>query len=63
MKYINDITVRNLHLKRRRMHDASLANHHRYLSIDSGVFLEKYTEKRNCIDIKRYKNHVATEWE
>jgi hypothetical protein len=45
------------------MHDASLANHHRYLSIDSGVFLEKYTEKRNCIDIKRYKNHVATEWE
>ena len=47
-KYPNDTTVRNLHLKRLRMKDAGLANHHRYLSIDSGVFLEKYTEKRNC---------------
>lgn len=30
------------------MWDASTANHQRYLNEDTGVFSDKFTEKRNC---------------
>ncbi len=41
-------TTRDLHLKRKAMWDASMSNHHRYINKDTGVFLDKFTEKRNC---------------
>ena len=41
-------TTRELHLKRKAMWDASMSNHHRYLNEATGVFSDKFTEKRNC---------------
>jgi SAM-dependent methyltransferase len=41
-------TTKDLHLKRKIIWDASMSNHIRYLNEETGVFLEKFTEKRNC---------------
>jgi SAM-dependent methyltransferase len=41
-------STRELHLKRKAMWDASLSNHDRYLNKVTGVFSDKFTEKRNC---------------
>ena len=41
-------TTRDLHLKRKAMWEASMSNHHRYLNEGTGVFLDKFTEKRHC---------------
>jgi SAM-dependent methyltransferase len=41
-------TTRELHLKRKAMWDASMSNHPRYLSEETGLFSDKFTEKRNC---------------
>ena len=41
-------SIRDLHLKRKAMWDASMSNHHRYLNEDTGVFSDKFTETRYC---------------
>ena len=41
-------TVRELHEKRMKMWDESILNHKKYIDQKTGIFLEKYTKKRNC---------------
>jgi 2-polyprenyl-3-methyl-5-hydroxy-6-metoxy-1,4-benzoquinol methylase len=41
-------TPRELHLTRKRMWEASIANHARYLDPSTGKFQEKYLEERIC---------------
>lgn len=41
-------TIRDLHLKRKAMWDASISNHRRYLNEETGIFSDKFTEKRSC---------------
>ena len=41
-------TVKELHEKRMKMWDESMKNHAKYINIKTGIFLEKYTEHRNC---------------
>ena len=47
-KQTGNESTRDLHLRRKVMWDASISNHHRYLNEDTGVFSDKFTEKRNC---------------
>jgi len=41
-------TVKELHEKRSKMWEASIENHKKYLNLETGTFLIKYVEKRNC---------------
>jgi 2-polyprenyl-3-methyl-5-hydroxy-6-metoxy-1,4-benzoquinol methylase/rubredoxin len=41
-------TVRELHEKRMKMWDESISNHQKYIDPQTGLFYEKYTEKRTC---------------
>lgn len=41
-------TVRELHEKRMKMWDESILNHKKYIDPETGIFLDKYTEKRAC---------------
>jgi len=41
-------TVKELHEKRMKMWDESIANHKKYIDNNTGLFLEKYTKKRSC---------------
>ncbi len=41
-------TVRELHKKRMKMWDASIANHIKYIDQETGVFSSEFTEDRNC---------------
>jgi len=41
-------TVKELHEKRMKMWDESMKNHAKYIDSKTGIFLEKYTEKRSC---------------
>lgn len=41
-------TVKELHEKRMKMWDESISNHKKYIDPKTGVFSEKYTEKRSC---------------
>ena len=41
-------STRELHLKRKAMWDASMSNHRHYLNEETGVFSDKFTEKRSC---------------
>lgn len=41
-------TVKELHEKRMKMWDESILNHKKYIDPETGIFLEKYTEKRAC---------------
>lgn len=41
-------TVKELHMKRSKMWDASIENHKKYIDKETGVFLDKFTENRDC---------------
>ncbi|MGK0440519.1 MAG: SAM-dependent methyltransferase [Pseudohongiellaceae bacterium] len=41
-------TVKSLHADRSKMWDASIANHAKYMSSETGLFDEQYTEPRHC---------------
>jgi len=41
-------TVKELHEKRMKMWNESMKNHAKYIDSETGSFLEKYTEQRNC---------------
>ena len=41
-------TVKELHEKRMKMWDESILNHKKYIDPETGIFLDKYTEKRFC---------------
>jgi SAM-dependent methyltransferase len=45
---MKDKSTRELHLARKKMWDASMANHVRYLDRASGQFNEKFVERRSC---------------
>jgi SAM-dependent methyltransferase len=42
------ISTRDLHLDRKKMLNASIANHRRYLDPDTGLFSTQFTESRKC---------------
>lgn len=42
------MTTREMHLKRKAMWDASLENHVAYLDAETGLFAEKFLERRCC---------------
>lgn len=42
------ISPRELHLTRKRMWEASMANHARYIDPNTGKFHQKFLEERNC---------------
>eukprot|EP01156_Anaeramoeba_ignava_P017847 Anaeramoba_ignava/a90155_52.p2 GENE.a90155_52~~a90155_52.p2 ORF type:complete len:323 (-),score=-2.15 a90155_52:2987-3955(-) len=44
----NNLTVKELHEKRMKMWDQSMENHKRYINPETGLFLDKYTKRRNC---------------
>ena len=41
-------TVKTLHEKRMKMWNESMKNHHKYIDPETHMFLEKYTEYRDC---------------
>jgi len=43
-----DKTVKGLHAERSKLWDASIANHHRYIDPQTGLFEHKWTQKRSC---------------
>lgn len=45
---MNNKSVKEIHLKRAKMWDASIENHSRYINKNTGHFDSKYTEKRSC---------------
>src|SRR5665648_109258 len=42
------LTTRELHTTRKKMWDASMENHARYVNLSTGLFDEKYTQQRAC---------------
>jgi len=44
----NQPTVKELHQKRMKMWNQSIENHKKYIDPNTGLFLNKYTRKRNC---------------
>ncbi len=49
-------TVKELHKKRMKMWDKSIANHKKYIDLETGIFKEKYTEDRMC-PVCKSNNH------